>query len=261
MEFKYSNIEYKVSGLKEVEKFNPFDYVEVTFSGISPAGTVNISPHYDKAEMQYVYFSADNYNSLKNGDEVTVTASISGSVDSFVEKYGAVLGNTTKVYTVENLSSYINDISQLSSDVYDKMDRQLRDNLAADFASWGGEDLLDMELLGNYVLNSKEGSWNYYSNYVYFVYKVTAENDESDGPFEYYWYGYYTNVATNPDGSSDLNVMEFNVPAKGLFATERIEIGNQKNHSYYGYADLDSLYNAHVVAKISSYEYTSTVNR
>lgn len=257
VELECTDIEYKITELDEVAKFNPFDYVEVTFSGVSPSGQINIKPNYDRAEMQYINFSTDNYYNFKNGDEVTVKASISGSVESFIEKYGAVLGEKQQTYTVEGLSSYISDITQLSTDVYDKIDKQLRDNLTADFASWNNEDLLGMELLGTYVLNRKEGSWSSYNNYVYFVYKVTAQNSKSDGPFEYYWYGYYTNVAANTDGSSELNVMEFNVPG----SSEKIKFENQGSYSYYGFKDLDSLYNAHIVSRISDYEYTSTVNK
>ena len=56
---KYSDIEYTVSDLEEVESFNPFDYVTVSFSGISPKGTVTINPDYNQSEIQYVTFTAD----------------------------------------------------------------------------------------------------------------------------------------------------------------------------------------------------------
>jgi len=34
VKLKYSDIKHKVSELKEVDKFNPFDYVEVSFRNI-----------------------------------------------------------------------------------------------------------------------------------------------------------------------------------------------------------------------------------
>jgi len=43
VKLKYSDIKHKVSELKEVDKFNPFDYVEVSFSGISPNVKVTIT--------------------------------------------------------------------------------------------------------------------------------------------------------------------------------------------------------------------------
>ena len=42
VEFSYSDVEYTVDKLKKVDKFNPFDYIKVTFSGTSPDGRVSI---------------------------------------------------------------------------------------------------------------------------------------------------------------------------------------------------------------------------
>ena len=36
-ELKYENIVYEVSGLKEVETFDPFEFIELTYSGYSPS--------------------------------------------------------------------------------------------------------------------------------------------------------------------------------------------------------------------------------
>lgn len=44
----YSDITYTVSGLTEAEKFNPFDYVEVSFAGTEPYISVSITPNYDQ---------------------------------------------------------------------------------------------------------------------------------------------------------------------------------------------------------------------
>ena len=52
-QLKYKDIEYTVSNLKDVEKFDPFEHVEVSFQGISPDGTVTVTPEYDVKEMQY----------------------------------------------------------------------------------------------------------------------------------------------------------------------------------------------------------------
>lgn len=47
--------------------------------------------------MQYIKFDADKEYSLKNGDTVTVKAHIPYSnKEIFVEKYGAILGETKK---------------------------------------------------------------------------------------------------------------------------------------------------------------------
>lgn len=47
--------------------------------------------------------SLDRTGNLSNGDTVTITVSISGSVDTFVENYGVVISETKRTYTVENM--------------------------------------------------------------------------------------------------------------------------------------------------------------
>lgn len=255
----YSDITYTVKGLEEVGKFDPFDYVKVSFSGTSPNGFVVITPDYDKAEMQYVAFKEDKTIGLKNGDTVTVNASISGSVDSFVEKFGVILEETEKIYTVDGLAEYISDISDIPNDMYDKMDRQLQDVLTADFASWDNETLKEMKLLGNYILTLKDGMSGSPNNYVYFVYRVTAENDKSNGDFNYYWYGYYEDVMILADGTCTVDLGSYTVPSKGWFVSEIVKFDDQKGYQYYGFKDLDSLFNNHVVSKIEKYEYKQTI--
>lgn len=259
----YSNITYTVKGLEEVKKFNPFDYVTVSFSGISPDGSVTITPNYDKSEMQYINFSANKNSGLKVGDSITITASIWGSTDSFVEKFGSVLGKTEETYTVGSLARYISDISDIPEEMYNKMDKQLRDVLAADFGSWNGEDLHNMQLLGNYLVSLKEGMYDSDHNYVYFVYRVTATNLEAVEDFNYYWYGYFTDVMTLANGICTVDLSSYTVPSSNYYsASETIRLPeNQKTHSYqyYGYGDLESLFNKHVVSKIEKYEYKSTI--
>ncbi|MGN1197930.1 MAG: hypothetical protein ACI4TA_10035 [Acetatifactor sp.] len=254
----YSDVTYTVKGLEEVGKFNPFDYVTVTFSGISPNGSVTITPNYDKAEMQYVSFSADKNSGLKVGDSVTVTASISGSTDSFVEKFGAVLGKTEEAYTVENLAHYISDISDIPEDMYNKMDKQLQDVLAADFASWDNEYLRDMKLLGTYTITLKDGMSGSPNNYIYFVYSITAENDKSNGEFNYYWYGYYQDILILPDGLCSVDLGSYYVP-DWKYGDDIVKFEGQGTYQYAGFKDLDSLFNKHVVSKIEKYEYKQTI--
>ena len=52
VKLSYSDIEYKVDGLKKVDKFNPFDYIKVTFSGTSPEGKVKIEKDDNRKELK-----------------------------------------------------------------------------------------------------------------------------------------------------------------------------------------------------------------
>ena len=259
---KYSDITYEVSGLKEAGSFNPYDYVKVSFSGTAPDGKVVITPDKNRAEMQDIQFTADRETGLKNGDQITITASTKSAADDFVEKFGSVLGKSEETYTVEGLSQYVTDISNVPSDMYDKMDKQLQDVLKSDFASWDGETLSKMELLGTYTITKKESMSDAYgdNNYIYFVYKVSAKSSEPKGNYEYYWYGYYTNVIVLADGTCSVDLSSYKTPSTGWFSDEEVSFGDD-GPVYYGYKDLDSLFNKHVVSKVEEYEYKSTIKQ
>lgn len=77
--------------------------MEVSFVDTEPYISVSITPNYDRQEMQYIKFTADKENYLHNGDTITITASISNSVDTFVENYGVVISETERTYTVANM--------------------------------------------------------------------------------------------------------------------------------------------------------------
>lgn len=259
---KYSDIEYTVSDLEEVESFNPFDYVTVSFSGISPKGTVTINPDYNQSEIQYVTFTADRTSGLKTGDMIAITAKISGSVDSFVENFGCVLGKTEETYTVDGLASYISDVSDIPEDMYNKMDAQLRDNFNAYVAqSWVNKIAVqEFENIGNYLVTLKDGMYGSPNNYLYYVYKVTTNVDDVE--FTYYWYGYFTDVLILADGTCSVDLSKYKVSESssfwGIHSGDYLECYDGK---YYvaGFADLETFINQHIISKIEKYEYIQTI--
>jgi len=92
---KYSDIEYKVEGLKELESFDPFEHVKVEITGIAPDGSVTITPDLDVKEMQYINFSVDKQYGLSNDDVVVVTASVD-NMDEFANKFNSVPNPVSK---------------------------------------------------------------------------------------------------------------------------------------------------------------------
>ena len=253
-ELVYSDITYKVSDLTEVKKFDAFEGVKVLYSGTSPNGSAELVVEDSRDAINDISFSIDKNSGLKNGDEVVVTVQYRNSESEFVRDYGSVLGEVEKKFVVDGLPKYITEITEVPEDMYGKMDKQLQDTITADFASWKDEDLLSIDLLGTYTLHPKEGmDFNAY-NYVYFVYKIHAQNEESNGEFCYYWYGYYKNIMVLADGTCSVDLSDYTVPD----SSEKIEFDDQR-FVYYGFKDLDSLFNNEVVSKIENYEYTNNV--
>lgn len=262
----YSDITYTVSGLKEAGKFNPFDYVEVSFSNTEPYISATITPNYDQQEMQYIKFTADKADHLSNGDTITVTASISGSVDTFVENYGVVISETERTYTVEGLPHYVTDVAEIPADIMDAMSAKGEEVFRAYVASiWSKpENLISVTYIGNYFLSSKPieaGGWArdkmfWTENYLYLIYKITATNPDPEETIEFYYYINYADIEIQPDGTCSVDINAYVAPDTGWFATETFKVGN---YTYVGYANLETLKQNKVTERINDYEYTSSV--
>lgn len=262
----YSDITYTVSGLKEAEKFNPFDYVEVSFSNTEPYISATITPNYDQQEMQYIKFTADKADHLSNGDTITITASISGSVDTFVENYGVVISETERTYTVEGLPRYVTDVAEIPADIMEAMSAKGEEVFRAYVASnWSKpENLISVTYIGNYFLSSKPveaGGWArdkmyWTENYLYLIYKITATNPDLEETVEFYYYINYADIEIQPDGTCSVDINTYTVPDTGWFSMETFSVGG---YTYVGYADLETLKKNKVTERINDYEYTSSV--
>ncbi len=100
----YSDIKYKVSGLAEGEAFNPFDHITVIFEGEDSSGSAYIETDEDCSEFDYIEFEVENDGELKNGDVITIRASVYDE-EGFLEEYGALLSTTEMTYEVSGLES------------------------------------------------------------------------------------------------------------------------------------------------------------
>lgn len=254
VKLKYSNIEQKVSGLTVVDKINPFDYVDVKFSGTSPNGTVVITPDYNQQEMQYIKFSTDKNSGIKSGDSVVVKASISGSVDTFVEKFGSVLSETEKTYVADTLPYYVTDVSEISEDMMNKMISQGDDAYRAHVAQvWNNPEYLqNISYAGNYFLTKKEGVNGSINNYLYLVYNATAYHANPEQTLNFYFSICYKDIVVLPDGTVSVDLNEYEAQ------NDRFTVGYL---TYIGYENLDTMFNKYIVSKINTYTYTTTISK
>lgn len=102
VEFVADEFETKVKGLEEKEVVDPFDSskVTITFSGLDGDGNVDVEEKDDDSDYT-IYYSADPSYDLKNGDKVTVTASLYS--EDYILKGSEDGEEVTKEFTVEGL--------------------------------------------------------------------------------------------------------------------------------------------------------------
>ncbi|MBQ9198851.1 MAG: hypothetical protein IJ141_01550 [Lachnospiraceae bacterium] len=257
-EMEFSNINFIVSGLEEVKDFNPFDYIEITYSGTAPNGTASIAKDTSVSEMNDVYFTIDKDSGLSVGDTITVTASAYNSDDYFMEHYGEKIAKTEESYTVDGIPHYVADVNEIPSDIMDKMSSQGEDAIRAYVANdWEKpENLTGLTLVGNYFLTPKSGMDVRTNNYLYLIYKISAINPDPEENIDFYYYVCFTDIIMLADGTCSVDLSSYSVPAYGWFDSEGFKVGN---YTYVGYENLDSLFNNMIVTKIENYEYTSTV--
>lgn len=263
VKLNFSDVPYEVSGLDEAKEFNPFDYVNVTCEGFAPYGKLNISKNGENP-VSGISYRADKVDGLSNGDKVIITAEAGSDIKEYCMSKGYIPSETEFEYTVSGLASYATRLELIPADAMTKMDSHAQDVFKAGVAkNWNdSESLKNVELIGNYFLTPKDASIsaNTY-NYIYFIYKITAENEEKGGEFDYYYYSYYTNVILLDDGTCSFDLNGITVPeGSSFFGVVSGEAFSTGSHYYKGYEDLDSLFNKQVTSRIDKYQYESTVD-
>lgn len=261
VELTCSDIEYKIESLEEVDKFNPFDYITVEFSGTSPHVSAHINEDSDRKEIKDIYFEADRTSNIKVGDAIKVRAKQNISDREFVEKYGSIISEHTKQYICEGLDAYItstidvpeNSMNELISDG----ENEIRDHIN-DY--WSKPDnLTSITYEGNYVLSLKEDNtrWGLYDNFVYMVYKIQAINPDPVQAVEYYDYVRYSNLVLSAKGEWSLGFGGDSTTSDILDEDGSFNVGNYR---YSGYQDLKSFFNSEIIPYVDDYNYTTTLS-
>ncbi|MGN1105824.1 MAG: hypothetical protein ACI4RH_04170 [Huintestinicola sp.] len=257
VKLEFSDKTFTVEGLDEPQEFDPFKYVNVTFSGIAPDGKAVIECSSDIPVK--LDFRADKTGGMSNGDTVKITANAyyGNDLKEYCFENGYVPTCEEKEYVVEGLAGYIQALDEIPEDAYKKMDYHAQDLLKATTADWvSPETFTGAELLGNYLLTPKD-SFNYVSNknYLYYIYKANC----ADG-FSYYYYTYYTNVMLLEDGTCSFDLSSaVGTTGSAFWGITSGEVFSYNGLYFTGYEDLDSLFNKHVTSKIGEYKYESTV--
>ena len=270
---KYTDITYTVSGLASVNTFDAFDGVDVEFSGISPDGRATVNSLPTAAEAQGLYYPLDENSGLSNGDTVTLT--VHSNRDDFsdcIDKYGAMPQATEKTFSVEGLNEYVTSADTLSDSVLVSLQNQAEDvfkSYAAQRFS-NGQTFKGMTYLGNYILTPKnKDSWGDKDRIV-LAYQVTVHHDYTselnttyDADDSFFWYITFNNVSKDADGNIASGLNDYDTPTTFV----KIDSGVQKysfsssteTWEYYGYASLDSLYNAAVNQYVENYNHQDNV--
>lgn len=261
--FDFSSASIKVEGLLQAEQFDPFESIDVIFTGISPFGCANWnSRSEDLFGLRFVF---DKNSNLSNGDTVTLTLS-DADMSEWCAAKGKIPSARCKTYTVEGLSSFIKTIDEIPNAVLARIEQQGIDNQKAYSAKTWVEpgSLKSMEPIGCYLLTPKDYvSHNEAENILYVVYRLTVSNSDNNGtPFSYYEYATLSDLVLNADDTISLyasgNLVGFDL--RNLKMTDDKEHFDYGSYWYVGYLSLDELFNKTVMVYIDRYNYESSVS-
>lgn len=273
-EVKCSDIKLTVKGLEEVDTFDPFEGVKITYSGIEPDGTVQIQSSSDARYVSKLRFWMSPSKGLSNGDVVTVRISDGGSKDSikyYIDTFDALPSVTEKQFIVEGLGEHATSASRFSEDAMEQMKTQAEDIIKSYVAySWTETASLDScKYIGNYFL-AKKGEGYRSQRYmeaecrVILVYEIQATiSDESRGiqdTFTYYTGVYFDDSIVFPDGTSILDLAHSHQCDHRF--TKNYPVG-RFGYSYRitGYKSLEALKNDYVIALSDAYYYEDNVSQ
>lgn len=265
IKFTGSEKKYKVKDLKKIKEIDPFKDVTVEFSGTSPSCYASIKNNSSEEALQYIYFSADKTNNLKEGDEITV--SFEYNEDDFVERYGVVFTSTEKKFKVENVDKYIMKNEEIDDTLLGQLKGQTEDvinsYLAEESSGILAKDGIQYE--GYYLLTNKSEDTYDYHNKIYVIYSATIHNKVNDGKkkkdddykkdafadTKVYFPVLFTNMMIYADGTPYVDLANVDKYSLKGYTDLMYDYRQVK-----GYTDVKMLKNELVDGDLASFEYT-----
>ncbi|MFA9466058.1 MAG: zinc-ribbon domain-containing protein [Velocimicrobium sp.] len=205
IKLKAKDIKSKVNGLLDIKKVNPFDYITVKYTGVSPgasAEVVNNSSEEFFSSLNFT-FKEEHEDCLRIGD--TITLSIMSDDEQYALQNGYQFTETSKKYSCDSLDTYAMSMSDISDETLEYMKNKTVETL---------EDTLDL-------YDSKAKKWNYEgcyflvsknidtwgaTNSIYVVYSTTLKSSYEDLNNEKIYFPIrFLNIVKHSDGTSSVD--------------------------------------------------------
>lgn len=250
LKVKLKNTEWKytVEDLDEVEVIDPFEYVEVSFSGTAPNGSASFDVK-QVPDLGYLDYELDNNKELSNGDKVTLTCKTD---ETKVNDLGYSFKETSKEYTVEGLTSYIASPADIDEEALSRMQTEATDTINAYLEEHPKQYEVtntDLQYEGSLVLMKKNYSGWGSNNEVIIIYSTQFSGGEKNLMGETIYFPIrFRNVVKYEDGTIDYDSME-----KAYSDNSGVIY-----HSFWelaGYSDTTSMFSDLARSKTDEYTY------
>ena len=214
---KYSDGSKKVSGLKEMELFDPFKNLKVTFSGVEPNGEADIE--YNGDMLSEYDFTCDKTSGLKNGDKIKI--SLTEDAGYYVDQYNKAPSVLEKEYKVKNLGKYLSKIKEVDTDGMNSARAKAQKSISDMVDYWSEDVTLDkVSYAGDYLQVAKDSD-DYTKNYYGVIYQINAH--------------------IQPDGGQRKDVVSYDVPYDDFSVEVTSGDLSSGSYSFDGYQTLEEL--------------------
>lgn len=209
IEFEGDKKTFTVSDLKEVKEIDPFEDLEVTFSGTSPYATVSWDMTSEDEIYNYISFDASKDDNLTDGETITITLDTYDNDEYFLREYGCKFSQTSKEYTCENVDCYVMNAEDITEDLLETMKKATK-AAVADYQSSIRSDVTisNVEYAGYYFLTLKDTEDNYWddANTCYVIYSATVKSKHKEfKQSTVYFPVEYSNLINYADGTSNVD--------------------------------------------------------
>ena len=237
---KYSDGSKKVSGLKEMELFDPFKNLKVTFSGVEPNGEADIE--YNGDMLSEYDFTCDKTSGLKNGDKIKI--SLTEDAGYYVDQYNKAPSVLEKEYKVKNLGKYLSKIKEVDTDGMNSARAKAQKSISDMVDYWSEDVTLDkVSYAGDYLQVAKDSD-DYTKNYYGVIYQINAHIQPDGGQRKdvvSYYSMKFENVIVGGDGKCEIDLDEYDVPYDDFSVEVTSGDLSSGSYSFDGYQTLEEL--------------------
>ena len=237
---KYSDGSKKVSGLKEMELFDPFKNLKVTFSGVEPNGEADIE--YNGDMLSEYDFTFDKTSGLKNGDKIKI--SLTEDAGYYVDQYNKAPSVLEKEYKVKNLGKYLSKIKEVDTDGMNFARAKAQKSISDMVDYWSEDVTLDkVSYAGDYLQVAKDSD-DYTKNYYGVIYQINAHIQPDGGQRKdvvSYYSMKFENVIVGGDGKCEIDLDEYDVPYDDFSVEVTSGDLSSGSYSFDGYQTLEEL--------------------
>ncbi len=175
---------YEVSDLEKIGKFDPFDDLEVEFTGIAPYGKYRYT--YNGEELAQGDFYCDAPVQLKNGNIITISID-ENVVETCVQSFGKAPSKLSMDYTVDGLTQYVDSYDTLSQEFLTTLSKEAEDTIYSYTDSQYSEEmqLSNLTSAGHILITPNDQRYGH-ENTLYIIYKGSVSDTTIYYPVKFY---------------------------------------------------------------------------